>query len=137
MPAHHPGAGGCVVTAQSLYDAYCRGSECRDALWLAISSEVACTLSHLLHKTGAVVPCQERDDLITDSVLVLMARLDRREPIQRIGGVIYYATSNRLRSRKFRYAKLKEEVLYSQAIGAERHEIETFIKGDCDPDECE
>jgi len=102
-----------VDKLQAVYVEYCKGVRCRDELWVLTREKANEILRRLLRRTHVQKPKQEIDDLLTDSVCVVMKRLDKKEPIGRIGGVVYYAVSNRLRSAKYKYEKQCSEVFFS------------------------
>ena len=99
---------------QEVYSEYCKGGNCRDELWSLVHDKAEEVLKGLLKKTHVQMPKQERKDLLSDSVCVAIKRLDKKEPIKHIGGVVYFATSNRLRSAKFRHHKESAEVPFSE-----------------------
>lgn len=87
------GLSGCYIQ-------YCKGGECWGELWGLVSEYAKKSLSRLIRKTGARLTEEDRFDIHNLIVCRVLERLKEKKRIGRIGGVIYWATSDELSRRK-------------------------------------
>ena len=95
---------------QDVYTAFLEGSVDRDKLWMEVHKQSTICINRLCKKTGARVPPDDRADLITDTDCRIMERLDKKQHIGNVGGMVYFAASNELKRRRIAFTLESTEV---------------------------
>lgn len=98
------------MTLKDAYLIYCTQGKGRDDLWMEVHFQSTISLNRLIKKTGVRLPAEDKADLLTDIDCRVMEKLDKKQRIGNISGIIYFAAMGELRKRGKDFSRANSEI---------------------------
>lgn len=98
------------ITLEDAYLIYCTHGKGRDDLWMEVHFQSTISLNRLIKKTGVRLPAEDKADLLTDIDCRVMEKLDKKQRIGNISGIIYFAAMGELRKRGKDFSRANSEI---------------------------